>query len=275
MQIHVSDMTITRRKHTDASFPVGLANDFEEGLRVISHLADPGHYRLWKAGELAFEGHRSRGLTDITDLREPWQYHHLAPFDVLEFKFPLSFIQHHAAEAGRPEFRNLECAFGAADPVIVGLSSALLPFFDGHGDRSASRLFLENVAFALIIHLMQTYGGLYFPPRGKGALAPWQERRALEFLVAHLDARFSVAQLAEECGLSSSYFNKAFKKTFGKTPHRWLIDYRVSKVKDLLCSTLPLSDIAAACGFADQSHMTRVFSEAVGDSPASWRQKYR
>ncbi|MDZ7926675.1 MAG: AraC family transcriptional regulator [Agrobacterium sp.] len=265
-------MTITRSRQTDASFPVAVANDREDGVRIVSHLTDFGHYRLWKSGELVFEGCRPKGLTDITNLQEEWQYHHLAPFDVLEFKFPLSFIHNVASEAGRPEFRRLDSAPGATDPVIVGLSRALLPFFGDQGEQQASPLFLESVTSALLVHLMQTYGGLYFPPRDKGTLAPWQERRSLEFLAAHLDARLSLVDLAAECDVSVSYFNKTFKKTFGTTPHKWLREYRISRVKDLLAGKLTLTDIAAACGFADQSHMTRVFSDLVGEPPASWRQ---
>ena len=182
MQLRVADMIITRRQQTNASFPVAVANDREDGLRVVSHLTDLGHYRLWKSGELAFEGRRPKGLTDITSLRDEWQYHHLAPFDVVEFKFPLSFIHNVASEAGRPEFRSLETALGTADPVILGLSRALLPFFGNRGDQQTSPLFLESVTSALLVHLMQTYGGVYFPARDKGTLAPWQERRSLEFL---------------------------------------------------------------------------------------------
>lgn len=271
MQLRVADMTITRRQQTNSSFPVAVANDREDGLRVVSHLTDLGHYRLWKSGELEFEGRRPKGLTDITSLRDEWQYHHLAPFDVVEFKFPLSFIHNVALEAGRPEFRSLKTALGTADPVILGLSRALLPFFGNRGDQQASPLFLESITSALLVHLMQTYGGLYFPPRDKGTLAPWQERRSLEFLAAHLDARLSLVDLAAECDVSVSYFNKTFKKTFGKTPHKWLREYRISRVKDLLAGKSTLTDIAAACGFADQSHMTRVFSDVVGEPPASWR----
>lgn len=272
MQLRVADMTITCRRHTDASFPIAVTYDPEDGVRIVSHLTDSGHYRLLKSGELAFEGRRPKGLTDITDLREDWQYHHLAPFEVLEFKVPFAFIQNIASEAGRPEFKRLESTIGSADPVILGLSRALLPFFSDQSEQ-ASPLFLESITSALLVHLKQTYGGLYFPPRDKGTLAPWQQRRSLEFLAAHLDARLSLVDLAAECDVSVSYFNKIFKKTFGTTPHKWLREYRVSKVKDLLAEKLTLTDIAAACGFADQSHMTRVFSDAVGEPPASWRQR--
>ena len=62
----------------------------------------------------------------------------------------------------------------------------------------------------------------------------------------------------------------------GKTPHQFLTQQRVEKAQDLLAfSTLTISEIAAACGFADQSHFTRVFSRAVGIAPGIWRRSRR
>src|SRR6266567_2961570 len=58
----------------------------------------------------------------------------------------------------------------------------------------------------------------------------------------------------------------------GTTPYRWFIEQRLAQSKSLLESTSDeLSEIALACGFADQSHFTRTFSRFVGHSPAVWR----
>ncbi|WP_246703392.1 MULTISPECIES: helix-turn-helix domain-containing protein [unclassified Rhizobium] len=128
---------------------------------------------------------------------------------------------------------------------------------------------------ALLTHLVQTYGSVSLPARKKGYLAPWQEKRATEFLAAHINRSFSLAELASACSLSKSYFTRAFKETCGKTPYRWLLEYRVTRAKDLLLTDTPIADIAKACGFADQSHMTRVFSEIIGEAPGGWRRRNR
>jgi AraC-like DNA-binding protein len=60
----------------------------------------------------------------------------------------------------------------------------------------------------------------------------------------------------------------------GMPPHRWLLLQRVLHAKSLLRDPLrPLADIAAACGFTDQSHFTRVFTSIVGASPGAWRKQ--
>ncbi len=64
---------------------------------------------------------------------------------------------------------------------------------------------------------------------------------------------------------SRSYFIRAFRETTQRTPHQWLLERRVDQARELLKrSDRSLSDIAMACGFSDQSHFTRTFSQLVG-----------
>jgi AraC family transcriptional regulator len=70
------------------------------------------------------------------------------------------------------------------------------------------------------------------------------------------------------------YFTKAFKAATGVTPSHWLQQYRVEMAMQLLGTTaLPIAEIAIECGFADQSHFTRVFSRFAGSSPRTWRKQ--
>ena len=95
-------------------------------------------------------------------------------------------------------------------------------------------------------------------------------------LLDDLAANTSLSELAELSGLSRSYFIRAFKQITGMPPYRWLLMQRVKHAKALLRGTnMPIAEIAAACGFADQSHLTRVFSKAFRTSPAAWRRQWR
>ena len=110
------------------------------------------------------------------------------------------------------------------------------------------------------------------PPPVRGGLAPWQERRAKELMSTHLGREISLAFVASECRLSVSHFARSFKQCTGKPPHRWLLENRVDRAKELLIDAeLPLAEIALECGFSDQSHFTRVFSRTVGTSPGTWQ----
>jgi AraC family transcriptional regulator len=109
-------------------------------------------------------------------------------------------------------------------------------------------------------------------PRVRGGLAPWQVRRAKEILSAHLDGGIPLQEVARECHLSMSHFSRQFRRTTGLPPHKWLLTRRIEVAKEKLDDRrLSLSDVAAACGFADQSHLTRVFTRMVGVTPGAWR----
>lgn len=86
------------------------------------------------------------------------------------------------------------------------------------------------------------------------------------------DCRLTVAEMAETVGLSESWFSNVFKQTTGKTPLQWQLGKRIDHAKTLLIeSELAVADIAAQLGFSDQAHLTKVFRQIVGDTPAAWR----
>jgi AraC family transcriptional regulator len=106
----------------------------------------------------------------------------------------------------------------------------------------------------------------------KSGLAPWQERRSKEMMRAGLDSDLSIAAIAAECRLTPSHFGRFFKRSTGVTPYQYLTRLRLEEAERLMLTTQrSLTEIALACGFGDQSYFTRVFSRAVGTSPAAWR----
>jgi AraC family transcriptional regulator len=78
-----------------------------------------------------------------------------------------------------------------------------------------------------------------------------------------------MAQLLE---LSEGYFIRAFKQATGKSPHSYLIDRRLARARALMRdSKASLAEIALACGFNSQAHMTSAFKQRLGVSPAQLR----
>jgi transcriptional regulator GlxA family with amidase domain len=113
-------------------------------------------------------------------------------------------------------------------------------------------------------------GDVHVPARG--GLRPRAFRRVREYILAHLEENISNSVLAEFVGLSASYFVRAFKQSAGLSPHRFVLQSRVDRVKRLLIETeLPLAQIALTAGFADQAHCTRWFRELVGIPPGRFR----
>lgn len=106
-------------------------------------------------------------------------------------------------------------------------------------------------------------------------LSPSQLRRVLEHIEANLESSLRNDELAIVAGLSCYHFNVAFRQSVGESPHRHLIRRRVERAQWLMKSTqASLSEIAAACGLADQAHLTRLFRKHTGESPAAWRRAH-
>jgi AraC-like DNA-binding protein len=83
-------------------------------------------------------------------------------------------------------------------------------------------------------------------------------------------------ELAEQASLSVSHFCRAFKESFGASPHLHLTRLRVERAQRLMLATQdPLSQIALACGMADQAHLSKLFRREVGEPPSTWRRRNR
>lgn len=180
----------------------------------------------------------------------------------------LERIANAADIAGVSELRSLA---GSPDPVLAGMLCALFASVDGRADRSA--LFVDQLSVAIGVHVVQQYGN------GRGASAAGGRRlsqrcqaRIRDLVQSRLDCELTVEELAMACNLSQGTFLRAFRETMGSTPYRWLLQQRIEKAKQLLQFTrTPLSEIATACGFSDQSHFTRAFVQAAGATPRLWR----
>ena len=107
-------------------------------------------------------------------------------------------------------------------------------------------------------------------------LAPWQLRRAQEMFRADLSENLSLTSVAHACKLSVSHFARAFKASTGIPPHQWVMTARIDMARNMLTNgSTPLVEVAGICGFADQSHFSRVFARMMGTSPGAWRREYR
>jgi AraC-like DNA-binding protein len=99
--------------------------------------------------------------------------------------------------------------------------------------------------------------------------------RARSFLDAHHDRVVTAGELEAASGLDRYTLARQFRARLGTSPYRYLLMRRLDHARALLRRGHALADTAAACGFADQSHMTRCFTRAFGLSPGRWRAMQR
>jgi AraC family transcriptional regulator len=213
------------------------------------------------------------GMTSLVNIAlDPTEYSDTA-IDGCSFYLRRESFDRLADDLGGNRIDNLAINLGIAinDPVVVNLGPCLLSAIER--PQLVNPRFVDHVAMALHTHLAQRYGGMRIPRiSGRGSLAPWQLRLARDTISAHLEGGISLARMASDCGLSVSHFARAFTCSTGVSPHRWLMQRRVNRAKDLMrASSVPLSQVALACGFCDQCHFTRVFLQSTGMTPSQWR----
>ena len=110
----------------------------------------------------------------------------------------------------------------------------------------------------------------------RGGLPPVLTQRICEYIESHLDQKITLEALAVIAGLSTHHFARAFHQSVGMPPHSYLLSRRLERAERMLRETrLPMSEIAAATGFSDQSHLTRHFRRRTGMSPrlARWKER--
>jgi AraC family transcriptional regulator len=136
--------------------------------------------------------------------------------------------------------------------------------------RRAS-VFLQAAPFATSLGGVPISNGERSKPI-RGGLAPWQIRRVKTHIEANVDATIRIKELAQLVNLSSFHFFRAFRESFGDSPHGYVMRRRVERAQGLmLTTTASLGQIAADCGLADQAHFNKLFRRFVGETPGAWR----
>lgn len=99
---------------------------------------------------------------------------------------------------------------------------------------------------------------------------------ARRLLDERFDEAWTVPRLAAMVGLSPNHLSQVFRRDVGQTPHRYLMDRRLERARELLAqSQLGISELAGQLGFASGSHLARSFRAAEGMSPTEYRRRAR
>ena len=113
--------------------------------------------------------------------------------------------------------------------------------------QPANQLTLSAASSLLLTHLIQHYSTVQWRlPTVTGGLAPGVKRHVLAWIDAHLDQPLTLADLAQQAGLSEFHFARMFRQSLNMAPHQYVMQQRMAKAQNLIChSALPLTEIAA------------------------------
>ncbi len=99
-------------------------------------------------------------------------------------------------------------------------------------------------------------------------------REAITYIESNYQRDITIEEIAEALRLNRSYFGKIFRLSTGKSPQRFLMNYRMIKAAEMLAMTKrPVNEIGASVGYENQLHFSRAFKNVYGVSPREWRKR--
>jgi AraC family transcriptional regulator len=159
------------------------------------------------------------------------------------------------------------------DPVIQQLALALK--LEIQTGCMSGQLYGELLGTALAARLAANYAvskpALGFKANG---LPQSQLEQVIDYIKANLSQDLSILDLATLTGMSESHFSRSFKQSMGIAPYQYLMQQRVERAKQLLeKGSIAISTIALDCGFANQTHLTKVFRQMTGMTPKAYQKR--
>lgn len=161
---------------------------------------------------------------------------------------------------------------GLHDRAVSEILHLLLAEVESGG--ASGTLYSESLAHALAVRFL--FLGEYPPARSHStAILPQRKLRSIEDLIENrLDADLTLQELAAEIGYSRSHFLRMFRATTGMTPHRYVLNRRLGRARQLLEeSEFNIAEIAVICGFSNQAHLTLAFRKEFGITPTEYRRQ--
>lgn len=108
----------------------------------------------------------------------------------------------------------------------------------------------------------------------RGGIPVYRLQKVVDFVRTDPSRRITVAQMAEQAGMSEFHFAREFKRSLGLTPKQYVTQCRVEEAGRLLRSTdLKIEEAARRCGYQSASHFAEVFQKHVGMTPSRYRRR--
>ena len=247
------------------------AKDLAVILMYLGHDRRPTHFTL--ADERGRRTHRKGEIVIVPPgVPSRWVYPGGHPA-VLHAHLPMTrFTDLVDEDGGLAAGLELRLSIGQVGGHLATLMGKLLA--EPTQRQFGHRVMTDLIAQELVVELVRSHSNLTVkpPPERPRALTDGRLRSVEEFVEAHLDGDLGLSEMAAVAGLSTFYFAREFKRVTGRTPFRYLTDRRIARAKTHLERTsMPLAQVALACGFASQSSFTTAFARETGHTPARWR----
>lgn len=200
-------------------------------------------------------------------------WHWVVPIEVQHLYLSQGKLAQVASDVYQRDIDHVELrdVLKTEDPAFLGMMEQL--FTEIHSGGIGGNLYVEAVTNQVCVHLLRNYAGdLRQRPQSMPGLTCVQSKRVREYINDNLENDISLAAIAQVANISVYHLIRQFHKTYGCAPYEYVTNQRLQRAKQMIADeSMPLKTVAAACGFSDQSHMTRVFRRAFQVTPGEFR----
>jgi AraC family transcriptional regulator len=173
-------------------------------------------------------------------------------------------------DAGAVELHDL---LRIEDPVLTWISDQMVREVSAGGP--GGRLCYDAMALQACVHILRRYASVQFKsPCAQGRFRPAHGRLIEDYIEQNISRNITLEELATICGCAPVQFSRKFYAHYGMRPHAYLLARKVERAcQHLRMDRIALKEIALLCGFADQSHLNRIFRRHMNMTPAEYRKQ--
>lgn len=268
-----------RCQRTIQDFSCGVDSPATIDHTIVLHLGGATDVRRQYAGEPEVRV-GGIGLTTIIPANRGSHWIASSEVEVLHFYMDDAVLREIAAAETGHDGADLTILdrHSIDDSFIRGIAPSIMDLMAAADPPS--QLLLDSFDRVIAAHLLSYYSN--HNDRMQIALAQQTQRgerakvvRARAFLDERLEANVALQEVADHVGMSPFHFQRVFKAETGLTPHQHVLQGRLRRARAMLEGKEAIAEIAFACGFASQQHMTTVFRKQLGITPGKFRKKFR
>ena len=217
--------------------------------------------------------HVGRGVTTLLTRAEAsnWRWAH--DIEVSHFYISPTLMAKTASEAFDRDAEAVELhdLLRIDDPALTWISDQMVQEVASGGP--GGRLCYDALALQASVHILRKYASVQFKmPCAQGRFRPAHARLIEDYIEQNIFRNITLEELANICNCTPVQFARKFQVHYGMRPHAFVLSRKVERACQLLRKDrLPLKEIALLSGFADQSHLNRIFRRHMSITPAEYR----
>ncbi len=244
---------------------------FEQHHILINLREEPHRVENWRDGEHRdFTYLKNEIIVTPAGVKSGWKWHAKSKVIVITLE-PDKLEKFAQSELGilltDTQLKNI--------PQFIDedITQAGVMLFEALSSQLGSAVMFESFARIFLTKLIQKYGLERDEDIALSKSFTSQHyKRVMGYIAGNYGDEINLEDMARQAGLSTSHFARLFKEAIGKSPHQFVMSYRIEQAKRQLSDdSISMIDIALSCGFSDQAHFSRVFKQLEGKTPKQFR----